>query len=429
VILDVVYNHLGSVGEKLLRPFGDAYFSQRHKTDWGSPLNFDDDDNGPVREFILANVRYWIEEFHLDGYRVDATQALHDDSRPHILLEIAHAARLATDRRVLILGENEPQRAELLRSAAHGGCEMDSLWNDDFHHSAMVRLTGKREAYYTDYRGSAEELLSLVRWGFLYQGQRYAWQDNPRGTPALDIEATRFVNFVQNHDQVANTLDGARIHALSSPGCYRAMAALWLLAPQSPMFFQGQEFAASSPFLYFNDCAADQADSVRKGRAGFLAQFPSLASVEVQAQLVDPCARQSYERSQLDHAQRQLHRTVFDLHRDLLALRRDDPVLSQHRAEQLHGVALSPDALLIRYLPPGHGTRILLVNFGSDLKLESVSSPLAAPPAGCQWQILWSSDDPRYGGHGTPPVDTPQGWHVPGQAAVILHPVPGSFAT
>jgi maltooligosyltrehalose trehalohydrolase len=426
VILDVVYNHLGAIGERLLRPFSAAYFSRSHKNDWGSAINFDGDECGPVREFFLANVRHWIVEYHLDGLRIDATQAFHDRSKSHILRDLAQEARSAAGgRKIIVAGESEPQRAELLRSADVGGCELDALANDDFHHAAMVRLTGRREAYYSDYEGSAEEFIACAKWGYLFQGQRYAWQDNPRGTPALDVKAERFINFLQNHDQLANSPTGLRAHELTSRGRFRAMTALFLLAPQTPMLFQGQEFAASSPFFYFNDCAAGDAGEVARGRAKFLSQFPSYALPEVQAHLPAPSDPDLFRRCKLDFGERQRHAQVYALHLDLLRLRREDPVLRQHDAARIHGATLGPDAFLLRFLPEDPevvSTRLLIVNFGPDLRRESISQPLIAPPNRTRWNILWSSEDSRYGGTGTPPLETPKGWQIPGETAVVLHP-------
>jgi len=423
VILDVVYNHLGRVGEDLLRPFSPYYVSQRHECEWGSALNFDGEHSQQVREFFRANVRYWIEEFHLDGLRIDATQALHDHSPTHIMLELCREARAAAGPRgVLIIGENEPQRAELLRCSVAGGYELDALWNDDFHHSAMVRLTGKREAYYSDYEGSADELGAALQWGFLFQGQRYAWQKHPRGTPALDLQPTQFIHYLQNHDQIANSLHGKRLHELTSPGRYRAMTALLLLGPQSPLLFQGQEFAASSPFFYFNDCGGEDAKNMRQGRAEFLSQFPSMATIEVQSQLPEPSSEQIFRRSTLDPTERARHQEAFRLHRDLLHLRRDDGVLHPGAAG-VHAFAIHPDCLAVRFLVEGD-TRLLIVNFGVSLSKPAIAHPLIAPPAATRWQILWSSDAPCYGGGGTPELDTPEGWRIPGEAAVVLCPQP-----
>ena len=424
VILDVVYNHWSRGGEEIVRPFSQAYISCRYENEWGAAVNFDGEQSAGVREFFKANARHWISEYHFDGLRIDATQAFHDRSPEHILLDLSRTARRAAGRRsVLIIGENEPQRAELLRSAEQGGCEFDALWNDDFHHAAMVRLTGRREAYYTDYEGTPEEFLAAAKWGFLYQGQRYSWQKNPRGTSALDLPAASFVNFLQNHDQMANSARGERIHAMTSAGRYRAMTALFLLAPQTPLLFQGQEFAASSPFLYFNDCAGEEAEEVVRGRAKFLSQFPSLATAEMQSRLPNPCDISAFERSKLDLSERERHGEQYVLCRDLLLLRRADPALREHDASRVDGARLSSDSFFLRFSASSGEVRLLVVNFGRELRLESVAHPLIAPPDASRWVTLWSSADPRYGGAGTADVDTPQGWRIPGEAAILLHPV------
>lgn len=205
VILDVVYNHLGPDGN-YLREFSSDYFSTAYKTEWGEAINYDDNNSQPVREFIVSNACYWISEFHVDGLRLDATQQIFDSSADHIVATITRAARRAAgSRSILVIAENEPQHARLLRAPDQGGYGLDALWNDDFHHSARVAVTGRREAYYSDYRGTMQELLSAVRWGFLYQGQYYPWQQQRRGTAALDIPAPSFVLYLENHDQTANT--------------------------------------------------------------------------------------------------------------------------------------------------------------------------------------------------------------------------------
>ncbi len=207
-----------------------------------------------MREFILANVGYWVDEFHFDGMRIDATQGLFDAGPEHILGAIARRMREAAGgRRVLVVGESEPQHARLLRGPERGGLGFDMLWSDDFHHVALVAATGRREAYYGDYLGSPQELVSVLKRGWLYQGQWNRRQGKRRGTPALDIAPPAFIAYLQNHDQVANSARGERLHELTTPGRLRALTALQLLGPATPMLFQGQEFAASSPFLYFGD--------------------------------------------------------------------------------------------------------------------------------------------------------------------------------
>src|SRR5207302_8022588 len=238
VILDVVYNHFGPDGN-YLREFSDDYFTDRHDNEWGEAINYDGDNAGPVREFMAANAGYWIEEFHFDGLRLDATQQIFDRSNEHILAVIARRVRQAAGgRRTLLVAENEPQEVKLVRPPERGGYGLDMLWNDDYHHSALVVLSGHNEAYYGDYLGTPQEFVSAAKWGYLYQGQRYRWQKKRRGTPTFDLEPDRFVTFTQNHDQVANSGRGLRCAELTGPGRYRALTALLLLGPGTPMLFQ-----------------------------------------------------------------------------------------------------------------------------------------------------------------------------------------------
>jgi len=195
VILDVVYNHLGPDGNYLAQ-YARDYFTNRYQCEWGEALNFDGPNSGPVREYFLANATYWIEEFHLDGFRIDATQQIFDSSQDHILAAITRTAREAARlRSTLIVGENEPQWAIHFLPHAQGGHGIDAMWNDDFHHSAMVAMTGRADAYYTDYRGTPQEFISAIKRGYLYQGQWYVWQKQPRGTPNTRFTALEVYQF------------------------------------------------------------------------------------------------------------------------------------------------------------------------------------------------------------------------------------------
>lgn len=430
VILDVVYNHLGPDGN-YLRQFSPDYFTDRYPNDWGDSINFDDGKAAPVREFVSENAGYWIEEFHLDGLRLDATQSIIDLSGHHILADIGSRAREAAGQRtIFIVAENEEQQVRLIRPSDRGGYGLDAMWNDDLHHSMAVALTGHNEAYYSDYRGTPQELISAVKWGFLFQGQRYSWQNKPRGTVSAGIPAHQFVSFLENHDQVANTVNGMHLHAMTSPGRLRALTALVLLGPATPMLFQGQEFASSSPFLYFGDHEPALAKMVLEGRRNFLSQFPSLATEEVQKSLPPPSARETFQRCKLDPAERVAHAEAVALHRDLLEIRKDDPVLARQAGELIDGAVLSSEAFVLRFfgddpfergVPETHGgDRLLLVNLGASLHLASSAEPLLAPPAGCRWEMIWSSESPRYGGSGSPAVESGEGWRLPGESAVLM---------
>ncbi|HEX6465828.1 MAG TPA: DUF3459 domain-containing protein, partial [Terriglobales bacterium] len=318
---------------------------------------------------------------------------------------------------------NEPQHAVLARPIEWGGYGIDALWNDDFHHSAHVALTGHKEAYYTDHLGAPQEFISAAKYGFLFQGQRYSWQQKPRGMPALGLKPSSFVTFLENHDQVANSARGARLHKLTSPGRYKAMTALFLLAPGTPMLFQGQEFLSSAPFLYFADHDAKLSRAVFDGRREFLGQFPSLATPEMRQCLDDPSDEKTFLRCKLDWSEAQKNQNALQMIKDLLALRRDDPGLRMQGWGKLDGAVLGPNALLLRYFVENDQDRLLLVNLGIDLELLHAPEPLLAPPQGKVWSVIWSTEDPKYGGCGSPPPETENGWRIYGEAALLLAPV------
>lgn len=398
VLLDVVYNHLGPDGCHLTK-FSKNYFTERYKNEWGEPVNFDGDEARGVREFIAGNAAYWIDEYHFDGLRIDATQSMFDASARHILEEISESTRDAAGARTIVLiAENEPQDRRILT-----GYGLDALWNDDWHHSAQVAATGNIEAYYSDYRGTAQEFVSMARHGFLYQGQQYTWQQKRRGTNSRDLDPHRLVCYLQNHDQIANSARGLRLHELTSPGRYRALTALLLLQPQTPMLFQGQEFGAPSPFLYFADHEPKLAKLVEKGRSDFLRQFPSLASLQFEP----PHEQATFERCKLDHGLR--NEQIVALHRDLLRLRRDH-ALAGRKPE---GAVLNEECFVLRW-----ENLLLLVNLGRALVLRPINEPLLANEQ--RWTTKWSSDAVEYGGGGATEPETDDGWNIPGQAAVLL---------
>jgi maltooligosyltrehalose trehalohydrolase len=401
VILDVVYNHFGPDG-CYLRQFTKDYFTNKYVNDWGDSINFDGPGSDGVRELVSENAALWIDEFHLDGLRLDATQSINDASEEHVLALIAKRARAAAgDRSIFLVAENEPQDVALIDDYG-----LDALWNDDWHHSAMVAATGRREAYYTDYFGTPQEFVSMAQFGFLYQGQRYSWQKARRGTPSLHLPPEQLVCFTQNHDQVANSARGERLQQLTSPGRFRALTALLLLGPHTPMLFQGQEFGASAPFLYFADHKPELAKAVRKGRREFLEQFPSL--LQMHGDFAAPESEETFARCKLDHRERETNVEIVALHRDLLRLRGG-------MTGTVRGAVIGSEAFVLRF-----DDRLLIVNLGDSLQLDIVPEPLLAPPATQQWQLLWSSESGEYGGKGMAPVESDGVWRIPAKAAVVL---------
>ncbi|MGA1834331.1 malto-oligosyltrehalose trehalohydrolase [Rhizobium wenxiniae] len=430
VILDVVYNHFG-VGDRF-RDFTPDYFTERYWNEWGSSINFDGDNSAGVREFFAKNAAYWIDEYHFDGLRLDATQALYDSSDEHIMAEIAREARVAAGKKpIYLVAENEPQDTRLVRGSEQSGYGLDALWNDDFHHSAMVALTGRNEAYYHDHLGCAQEFVSSAKYGYLFQGQRYDWQDAPRGQPGFDLVPDSFVHFLQNHDQIANSGTGVRMDKLASPARVRALTALLLLGPQTPMLFQGQEFGASSPFYYFADQSGEVVDIVRNGRIDFLKQFPSLKDPAFAEWMPTPAERSTFERSRLDWDERERNSQVVALHKDLLALRRQTKAISGSDSRRgLDGSVLDASAFLLRFFSDEpQDERLLFVNLGADLPMTSRAEPLLSPPVASQWSLVWSSEDIVYGGSGKRPVDLQMRWTLGVDCALLFAPVPAERRT
>ena len=418
VVLDVVYNHFGPAGNYTAQ-FSTHYTSDKHHTEWGSAINFDSADAGPVREFVAENAAYWVREFHIDGLRLDATQAILDDSADHVIAKLTRAAREAAGKRsVVVLSEDEQNRCHQVLSCKEGGWGTDGLFNDDFHHSCRVAATGNNEAYYRDFVGTPQELISAIRFGHLFQGQWNTRHDRARGFPTRDIPARHFIHFLQNHDQVANSARGFRTHLLTSPGRHRALTALLLLGPETPMLFMGQEFGASNPFLYFADHEPELAALVHHGRREFMHQFPRIKSLEA-GDHSRPSDQRTYLQCKLNWDEWETNAPMVELHRDLLRLRRQDAVFAQQDRLAIEGAVVGPEAFALRWFSESDGDRLALFNLGRDFDWHPVTEPLVAPPCGKQWKLIWSSEDALYGGMGTPHFDNKH-WPVPGHAAVVF---------
>lgn len=425
VILDVVYNHVGPDGN-YLGEFSPDYFTSKYKNEWGEALNFDGRNSGPVREFFTANAAYWIDEFHLDGLRVDATQNIYDESQPRFLCELSTRARAAAGGRgILVIAENENQDTSLVADPATGGCGFDGLWNDDFHHALRVALTGRREAYMSDYQGSPQEVLSCLKRGYLYQGQWFGWQKKPRGSATAGVPAWAFVNYLENHDQVANTTPGgSRLLELASPASVRAATAVLLLGPGTPLLFQGQERGSRAPFTFFADHQGSLREAVAKGRRAFMTQFPSMADPEAQAAIADPGDERAKRRCVDEQPETEESCRWKALHADLLAIRKRDPVIAAQDARALDGAVLGPAAFCARFFGRDGDDRLLVVNLGPRLDVTPPAEPLLAPGAGRKWETVWSSEDARYGGPGMIALDE-RAWRLAADSARLLRARPG----
>ena len=419
VILDVVYNHFGPVGN-FFPQFSDTVHGA--PGEWGESLNYDGAGSAPVRDFVRENAAYWIRDFHFDGLRMDAVNALLDSSKEHIVSEIcATARRAAGSRQLFIVGECEPQDSRLLRGTGAYADGLDAMWNEDWHHSAFVALTGRRHAYFTDYRGTAQEFASMARHGFLYQGQWYSWQNKPRGGYALGLPAPRFVAFLENHDQIANTGLGERLYHHVDRALWRAFSAALMLGPALPMLFQGQEFGSSRPFTYFADHEGELAAAVEQGRIDFLAQFPSLKTPEMRAAVPKPAAVETFEGCKLVDSERADNENgLLRLHCDLLKLRRDDAILRDVGTERVQVESSAPTecVLLLRYIGE-HEDRLLVVNFADEYPC-AMNDPLYAPRPATAWKQIWTSEQLQYGGIAVTPIPDAQPWVMPATSATLL---------
>jgi maltooligosyltrehalose trehalohydrolase len=395
IFLDVVYNHLGPEGN-YLHELG-PYFTDRHRTPWGAALNYDGAGCDPVRDFIRANVRLWIGDYHLDGLRLDATPAIYDMGPRHILRQIketADATAALRGGRVHVIAESSSNDVRLLESVQLGGLGLDAQWNDDFHHMVHGRLTGERQGYYADF-GEARDFPKLFEQTFILDGIHSRFRERRHGAPAGDMSGDRFVIAIQNHDQVGNRARGDRLSVLVSPPAQRLAVSMMLLAPHLPLLFMGEEYGEEHPFLFF--CSFFDSRLIANVRKGRREEFAAFAW---QGEVPDPQAESSFAASQLTwswpEGTPQSERR--SLYRDLLHARRRWPALKDFRNRAAGFVCTpgSPDPRVLR-LTRGGFTPQAGVTLQIDFNLTDMPQPLAAPE-GMEQTLLFSSEAKRYGG-------------------------------
>ena len=332
VFMDVVYNHFGPEGN-YLSIYAPQFFTQKHHTPWGAAINYDDVGSSWVRQYFIHNALYWIEEYHLDGLRLDAVHAIMDDTQPHILVKLAEAVRWwpRDSRHVHLVLENDRNEARYLARDTQGVTSRHTAqWNDDWHHAAHVIATGDNQGYYIDYADAPlAHLGRCLTSGFAYQGEPSRFRDGaPRGEPSADLPLSAFVNFLQNHDQIGNRAFGERLGAIAPREALRALTAILLLAPSPPLLFMGQEWSAPEPFLFFCDFGPDLAPKVVEGRRNEFAGFAAFQDPEQRARIPDPGDVNTWKASALNwqRAEQGEHALWLAFHRSLLALRREEIV-------------------------------------------------------------------------------------------------------
>jgi maltooligosyltrehalose trehalohydrolase len=323
VLLDVVYNHFGPEGN-YLSTYAPQFFNPAHQTPWGSAINYDGEHRGPVREFVIHNALYWLEEFSFDGLRLDAVHAIIDESPRHVVMEMAAAIEKLGRPNLHMVLENDANIARFLDGSA--GARARGQWNDDSHHGFHVLLTGETDGYYGDYaERAARHLARTLAEGYAYQGEPSRHKKGaPRGEPSRHVPLTCFMNFLQNHDQVGNRAMGERIITLAPAEAMRLGVATLLLAPSIPLIFMGEEFGARTPFLFFCDFAGDLAKAVREGRRKEFASFERFRDPRVRETIPDPLAPETFEASRLqwEEISQEEHAQWLELYRELLSVRR-----------------------------------------------------------------------------------------------------------
>ncbi len=398
IFLDVVYNHFGPDGN-YLPVYAPTFFTDRHKTPWGAAIGFDGDASRVVRDFYVHNALYWLEEFQFDGLRFDAVHAILDESPTDIVTEIAEAVRAhfaASGRHIHLILENDKNQSRYLGRDDSGTAQLHTAqWNDDIHHALRVVTSGQSGGYYADYADRpAERLGRALAEGFVYQGDPSAYRDGEvRGEPSSHLPPTSFISFIQNHDQVGNDAFGTRLSKLASAEAIKAAVATYLLSPQVPMLFMGEEWGADQPFAFFCDFEPELAEAVRKGRREEFAKFPEFADPAARERIPDPTAPSTFERSVLDWSvlDRAPHADWLALYRELLGLRAREiaPLLAGASRGGSHR-ALGERALQVQW-PLGAGAELtLLANYGDE--------PVAlqeAPPADAR--LLYATTEPTAG--------------------------------
>ena len=379
VVIDVVHNHLGPSGNYLAE-FG-PYFSDRHHTNWGAAINFDGPGSDEVRRFFVDNALGWLRDYHADALRLDAVHAIADESAVHILEQMAEevdALSVHLRRPLTLIAETDLNDPRFVRSPAAGGYGLDATWADEWHHALHAALTGDATGYYEDF-GDIAALAKALRQAWVYDGIWSEHRGRHHGRSPAGIPGHRFVVFTQNHDQVGNRALGERTSALMSEGRLRVAAALLLTGPFTPLLFQGEEWGASSPFLYFTD-HRDPAlgRAVTEGRRNEFSYWA--ADPEG---IPDPQAESTFARSKLDWGQRdaQPHRGLLEWYRLLIGLRRSTPELSDPR----------PASVEVEY---DEGRRTVVVKRGRFRVLVNLSAESQGFRPGTGWELVAASYPP-----------------------------------
>lgn len=348
VFLDVVYNHFGPDGA-YANAFSPYYFTDKHQSPWGQGVNLDGPHSEEVRNFFMANALQWVNEYHMDGLRLDATHALQDESPRQFLEEFTTTVRARAGRPVTFIAEDHRNLSQLLRPAEEDGWGLDGVWADDFHHQIRVHVAHDSEGYYEDFSGRTDDIATTIDHGWFFSGQTSTHMGGPRGTDPLPVHPRQFVICVQNHDQVGNRAEGDRLSDDVDLATFRAVVTLLLVSPETPLIFMGQEWAATSPFLFFTDHNDVLGRQITNGRRQEFASFKKFSDPALRARIPDPQAAETFERSRLnwEELERPAHTGVLRLHQRLLGLRATGAAFRTSARDSFDARALDEETVLV----------------------------------------------------------------------------------
>jgi maltooligosyltrehalose trehalohydrolase len=390
VVLDVVYNHLGPDGAYHTQ-FSDAYLAPGGP--WGDALNFRGKAGANVRAFCLASAVHWIEEYHLDGLRFDATHAYHDAGERPFLEDLTEALRARITRPLLLMAEDDRNDVSLVRPIAEGGRGLDAVWADDLHHHLRRLLAGDHDGYFASYPGTTAAIADTIEHGWYYRGQYSPYHGKPRGTPIRGASLSQFVVCLQNHDQVGNRALGDRLHHTIDLAAWRAASALLLCLPETPLLFMGQEWAARTPFRYFTDHAGGLGEAVTAGRRREFAAFAKFGGHDVP----DPQAFDTFQASRLDWGERlrEPHASIWRLYHDLIELRRSQLSGTSH-ADVVKVQAPDDDTLVMERVLADGRVCLCVVRLRARGGVEYMTT--FGRCGGCEriWRIACSTEDAIY---------------------------------
>ena len=393
VLLDVVYNHFGPDGAygSLFSPF---YLSTRHRSPWGAAVNLDGEGSAQVREFFIENALHWLHEYHFDGLRLDATDRLLDDSPRHFVAELATRVRASIpDRTVLLIAEDDRNLVTIVHPPEDSGWGLDAVWADDFHHHVRRRSAGDRDGYYEDFSGTLADIAKTIRQGWFYQGQFSVYRGEPRGTDPAGVPLERMVVCLQNHDQIGNRPFGQRLNHQVEPALFRALSTLLLCLPETPLLFMGQEWAASTRFLFFTDHNADLGRLVTEGRRAEFSRFAAFADPVTRTRIPNPQASSTFEDSGLvwDERTKALHAGVLELYQTLLRLRRTETALQP--GERCEVVELD-DACLALMRGNERNILLLVLCAGTSRRVDLDRWQSVAPTG--RWEVVFTTEESRF---------------------------------